>query len=137
MFDTQKITDNLNRLTNDKSDALKRLKIMEAELAEIYTKCALCELPEASEVFKEMAEVLREQVKMLAQWIKEFDIELLRVKNAIDGLNSEDIQHVREAFYIFVLSDVSFSIKNVALMLYDFDRIIDVIKRFNKNQSAI
>ena len=68
--------------------------------------------------------------KTLTDWIDEFEVELNRVNQAKNSLQSDDIKTVKYGFAEFVLTDTAFSVKNTAMMFYDLNEFLTSYQLF-------
>ena len=130
----KKILDYFNRMQNDKVRAINLLEVLRQEIKAIEQKAvgsAFIEDSELPDFLKETVDYLKGILKTLTDWLTDFDVELLRVQEAMDGLQKDDIEEVKKSFQKFVLEDTAFSVQNVSMMFYDFDRMIETAKAFH------
>jgi len=83
------------------------------------------ELDEKKDILAIVMEDIESNVKILKRWLKEFDNEIERVATALNALEKNDFEEVKEAFRTFILTDVLLSIRNVTMAFYDLDQFVD------------
>jgi len=128
----QNLKNNYQRLENDRKEALRLLDVFKEELKQIQQSKHNYMSEELEEVMLGLADLVKNTTQTLDNWIKEFDVEILRVKDAIDSLASDDIDEVKTAFRAFILEDTSLSVKNVSMMFYDLNDILNSIQQLDK-----
>lgn len=88
------------------------------------------ELDEKKDILAIVMEDIESNVKILKRWLKEFDNEIERVATALNALEKNDFEEVKEAFRTFILTDVLLSIRNVTMAFYDLDQFVDSTEKF-------
>ncbi len=129
----ENIQANYLRLQNDKVEALRVLELFKEELKKLQGHRGNFESEEMEEVFIDVADTVKNQIKTLGVWIEEFDVELTRIEDAVAGLASNDIDEVRKAFGTFILNDTALSVKSISMMFYDLNDILESVKQFHKD----
>lgn len=102
----------------------ERVVTMEKLLAE-YKKLSTKKVTkDERDFYNDTIERYQSSLELVRNFEAEFEVELSRIKAAIAALRTNDIEELRNAYTKFILTDTSFSVKNIGMMLYDFDGVI-------------
>jgi hypothetical protein len=119
----------MERMNNDMIHVRQMLADFDKDIAVLKEQIASpLQIVEFQKITEEVLERMCDSRKNLHDWIKEFEIELIRVSDAYESLNSSDPEVVKAGFTKFVLNDTAFSVKNTAMMFYDTREIWDMYK---------
>jgi predicted nuclease with TOPRIM domain len=130
---TTAIRSNLARLEHDKALFVARASEARILLENCKKNRLTAESEEERELFIDAVESFQSTAQMMSDYVTELETEIRRVKEAMQGLEMADISDMKKAFEDFVLTDTSFSVKNVGMALYDYDQILESMKKFNGN----
>ena len=130
----KRIEENLQRLKNDREQIVLRVTEMKRLKEKIQKQSQTAETSEERDLFVEAIDSARSTTQLGERYLSEIDVEIERIKAALSSLHESDIDTLREAFADFVLTDTSFSVKNVGMMLYDFDELIKSMVEFSNSE---
>ena len=119
-------------MKNSREPLQQRVEDLRGLLAECKELSKKATTNEWKELFREAIESCQSSLQIIVNYSAELEQEIKRVENAILSLESSDIETLRKSFESFVLSDTTFSVKNIGMALYDFDNLIKSIREFNE-----
>ena len=126
------IKENLVRLHNDK----KLISLRVTEMEKLLKECKRNSLgapAEENEMYQHSFDNFHSSLQIMNRYSSELNGEIERVTRAIKGIQKTNLEDLKKAFESFLLTDVSYSIKNVAMTLYDCDELLLKMRYFNES----
>ncbi len=118
------IEENLARLLSDRKLVEARVLVLKDVFTEYKASCGEWSSDEEKDGYMDIVDRFQSLIQMATDFLRDLDIEIERIQKAILGIKNPDTDEMREAFEAFVLTDTAFSVREVGMMLYDFDQII-------------
>lgn len=123
------ILNKLNSLKEAKPHILSRQETLKQLLSELEFQKKESDLEEEKEILETTIDRTKTYISLINDFLSELSSEDERVTEAIKAIESKNIVLVKSAFTKFILSDVALSAKNIYMMFYDTDEVIETIKR--------